>query len=36
MGVGVWQMTLAIHNALRTSERATQIIGFQTADRLKP
>ncbi len=29
-------MTLAIHHALRTSERATQLIGkFQTAPRLK-
>ncbi len=29
-------MTLAIHHALRTSERATQFIGrFQTAPRLR-
>ncbi len=31
----LWQITLAIHHALRTSERATQFIGrFQTAPRL--
>ena len=30
-------MTLAIHHALRTSERATQYVGsFQTAPSLRP